>query len=84
MKDLTLLIWLTQLGLSVAIPPAGFVLLSLWLQDRFGLGNWVVIVGVILGITGAINGLRDSLKALQKLTKRQPDEPPAVSFNDHD
>ena len=28
MKDLPLLVWLTQLGLSVAAPLAGFVLLA--------------------------------------------------------
>ena len=32
MKDLGLLVWLTQLGLSVAFPLAGFVLLGLWLR----------------------------------------------------
>ena len=30
MKDLPLLVWLTQLGLSVAAPLAGFVLLAVW------------------------------------------------------
>ena len=29
MKNLKLLVWLTQLGLSVAVPPAMFILLSL-------------------------------------------------------
>ena len=34
MKDLTLLVWLTQLGLSVALPLAGFILLALWLRKE--------------------------------------------------
>ena len=37
MKDLSLLVWLTQLGLSVAVPLAGFILLAVWLRSRFGL-----------------------------------------------
>ena len=32
MKQYQLLIWLTQLGLSVALPLAGFVLLGVWLH----------------------------------------------------
>ena len=28
MKNLSLLVWLTQLGISVAVPLAGFVLLA--------------------------------------------------------
>ena len=42
MKDLSLLIWLTQLGFSVAFPLAGFILLGVWLHDRFGWGQWVI------------------------------------------
>ena len=32
MKDLNLIVWLTQLGMSVAVPLAGFVLLAVWLR----------------------------------------------------
>lgn len=85
MKDLTLLVWLTQLGLSVALPMAGFILLALWLQSRFGWGDWVLWVGIALGLVCAIDGLRISLKALAQLGKeKKEDSPPPVSFNDHD
>lgn len=85
MKDLTLLVWLTQLGLSVALPMAGFILLALWLQSRFGWGAWVLWVGIALGLVCAIDGLRISLKALAQLGKeKKEDSPPPVSFNDHD
>lgn len=85
MKDLTLLVWLTQLGLSVALPLAGFILLALWLRDTCGWGDWVLWIGIGLGLIGAIDGLRISLKALSQLTKRRKkDTPPPLSFNDHD
>lgn len=85
MKDLTLLVWLTQLGLSVALPMAGFILLALWLQSRFGWGDWVLWAGIALGLVCAIDGLRISLKALAQLSKeKKEDSPPPVSFNDHD
>ncbi len=85
MKDLTLLVWLTQLGLSVAAPLAGFILLALWLRDRFGWGGWVLWAGIALGLIGAIDGLRISLKALSQLSKsKKEDVPPPTAFNDHD
>lgn len=85
MKDLTLLAWLTQLGLSVAVPLAGFILLALWLRDRFALGNWVLWVGIVLGLISAIDGLRISLKALSQIARnKKEDTPPPLSFNDHD
>ena len=85
MKNLTLIIWLTQLGFNVAFPLAGFVLLGVWLQNRFNLGVWVVWAGIVVGVICAIDGLRTSLKAMARLAKDKPEEgPPPVSFNDHD
>ena len=85
MKNLSLLIWLTQLGISVAVPLAGFVLLAVWLQNRFDLGAWVIWIGVALGVICAIDGLRTSMKAMDRLANHKSDpEPPPVVFNDHD
>lgn len=84
MKDLSLLVWLTQLGLSAALPLAGFVLLGVWLYRQQGWGVWAVIAGVVLGIVCAIEGLRSSLKAMQALARDNKKDPPPVSFNDHD
>lgn len=85
MKDLSLLVWLTQLGLSVAAPLAGAVLLALWLQSKFGLGQWVLWVGIVFGTVCAVDGLRSSIKLMSRLSKNKKDpEPPPVSFNDHD
>lgn len=83
MKNLNLLVWLTQLGLSVALPPVGFILLAVWLRDRFALGMWVIWVGIVLGIVCAIDGLRMSLKAMETMSRSEKEDPP-VSFNDHD
>ena len=83
MKAFTLLTWVTQLGLSVAAPLAGFIFLALWLHSRFDLGNWVIWVGILLGFVSALDGLRTSLKALSRLTKAEPKDAPTVSFHDH-
>ena len=84
MKNLSLLVWLTQLGFSVAVPLGGFVLLAIWLQRRFDLGAWVIVLGVVLGVIGAIDGLRNSLKAMERMSGDKKEEKPTVSFNDHD
>lgn len=84
MKDLTLLVWLTQLGLSTALPLAGFILLALWLRNSLGWGNWVLWLGIVIGIITAIDGFRTSLKAMERLSNRKRNDDPPVSFNDHD
>lgn len=84
MKNLSLIVWLTQLGLSVAVPPAGFILLALWLRDSCGWGGWVLWVGIVLGLVGAFEGLRTGLKAMERMSRSEKEEDIAVSFNEHE
>lgn len=84
MKDLNLLVWLTQLGLSVAVPLAGFILLAVWLKNSFGWGQWVIWVGIVCGLYSALHGLVQSLKVLSRASEQKDDTPPPVGFNDHD
>lgn len=84
MKNLQLLTWLTQLGLSTAIPLAGFVLLAVWVKNRLDLENWVLFVGIGLGLLCAIDGFYKSLKALEKLSEDKKKDKPSVSFTEHD
>lgn len=84
MKDLSLLIWLTQLGLSVAVPPVLMVLLAIWLRDSCGWGNWVVWAAIALGIYCAITSLLSSLKTLSQLTGGKQKEETPIVYNEHD
>lgn len=84
MKNVNLLVWMTQLGLSVALPPLGFILLACWLRNRWGWGTWVIWVGILLGIVCAIDGLRISLKAMEMMSKDKQEKEAPVSFNEHD
>ena len=79
-----MLIWISQLGISVAAPLGGFIFLGVWLQQRFELGMWVVIAGLVLGVIGAVDGFKNSLKAMERLAGDEKKDPPPVSFNDHD
>lgn len=85
MKHINLLIWITQLGISVAAPLGGFIWLGIFLRNHFDLGVWVVLTSVFLGIVCAVDGLRVGLKAMERMAKDKHDtEPPPVSFNDHE
>ena len=83
MKNIRLLTWVTQLGLSTAVPPLGFILLAVWLRDRFGWGNWILFIGIFFGLYCGIYGLYTSLKALKRLNSDGKKEPPPIAFNDH-
>ena len=76
MKDLNMLVWLTQLGLSVAIPLAGFTWLGVWLRDRFILGSWVVVVGLVIGFICAVDGFRSSLRIMEQMDRQRSQKKP--------
>lgn len=84
MKEMSLLVWLTQLGLSVATPPVLMIFLAIWLRDSCGWGNWVLWVGIGLGIYMSVMSLISSLKTLSRLTAdKQKEQQTPVSFNEH-
>ena len=83
MKDLTLLVWLTQLGLSVVVPLCGFVFLAIWLRNSLDLGNWILFVGIGVGLYCAVTGFLSALRTLSKISEEKKNEAPPVAFNDH-
>ena len=82
-KWVSYLVWLTQLGLSIATPLVGFILLGVWLHNSRGWGGWTVPVGVLLGLMGAVGGIWSGFRTLHRLT--QADEKPTPpGSNRHD
>ena len=84
MKDLKLLVWLTQLGMSVVLPPTVLIMLAVWLRDRQDWGAWVIWIAIILGMVCAVDGLRTSLKAMEKMSEDKKKPLEGVSFNNHE
>ncbi len=84
MKNVSMLVWLTQLGLSVAVSPALFILLAVWLRNRFDWGAWVLWVGIGLGLYSAVAGFLSSLRTMERLAGNAKKEPPTPAFNDHE
>lgn len=84
MKDWNLLVWLSQLGLNVAVPPAVFLWLAVWLRGRFDWGQWIIWVAAVLGLFCAVAGFVSSLRTLHRFTKGKEPENKAVSFNEHE
>lgn len=74
MKNVGLLVWFTQLGISVAVPLIGAVGLSVWLYNRYNTGVWVIVLGVAAGLYGAVDGLRMSLRAMKQMAEQENEE----------
>ena len=66
MKLLNLLMWVVQFGFSILFPTVFFLILAVWLQDKFGLGLWIVVVLGIVGLLTSVSTARSCLKSLRK------------------
>ena len=82
LKDVSLLVFLSQLGLGVVLPLAGFVLLGVWLRQALGVGVWIVILFTALGLFFAVQGFVTTLKTMNRIAKKPEDQP--LSYNEHD
>ena len=84
MKFISLLMWVGQFGFSAIFPTVFFLIIAIWLQSKFGLGMWIVVVLGILGVLTSISSARSCLRSMRKAAedaagkKQHP-----VSFNDH-
>jgi len=84
MKILSLLLWVTQFGFSIMFPLCFFLLLASWLQNKFDLGMWVMVVFGILGLLTTVSTVRSCLHSLRKAAdEASPQDPPPIAFNDH-
>ena len=84
MKDLHMLVWLTQVGISVAAPPVVSLLIGFWLRNRFDLGAWCILAALALGLICAVSGLRQTLMLMEKMHQQNHKDPPSVpGFNEH-
>ena len=84
MKILNLLMWVTQFGVSVIFPTCFFLILGVWLQNRFDMGVWIVIVLGILGVMTSVSTAKACLRSLQKAADEVSDrKAPPIAFNDH-
>lgn len=66
MKYLSLLIWVGQFGFSCLFPTCVFLMLGIYLQNRFDLGVWIVIVLGIIGFLTSLSTARTCLRSMRK------------------
>lgn len=82
LKDVSLLVFLSQLGLGVVLPLAGFILLGVWLRQALSLGVWIVLVFAAIGAFMAVQGFINTLKTMNRMAKKPEDA--TLNYNEHE
>ncbi len=84
-KLLKMVLIYTQLGFTLVTPPVVLLLLGWWLQSRLGLGTWVMVLCLAIGLvtagTSAVQFFRNITKQSEKSEKKQNN---TVNFHRHD
>jgi hypothetical protein len=84
MKILSLLMWVGQFGFSILFPTVFFLLVGVWLQSKFSLGIWILILFGIFGILTSVSTAKACLRYLCKAAEEASgDKRPGIGFNDH-
>lgn len=85
MNFLSLLLWVTQFGISLLFPLCFFLVLAVWMQEKLGLGGGFVLVMGLIGLLTSVSTARSCIRSLRKdAEKVSGQNKPPVAFNDHD
>jgi len=73
-----------QMGMYIVVPPIIMALLGIWLQKKFQLGSWVILVSIILGLLSAFTSVaKICLGVLAKNTKEEKKNK-VISYRKHE
>ena len=61
-----------QMGFTIVVPPVLLCLLGLWLRNKFGLGSWVIVAAIAVGLLSAFTTIyKLCMQFLAKSTKEE-------------
>ena len=73
-----------QLGFTIVTPPVVMALLGHWLQKRFSLGGWFMVVCILLGLTAAGSGVWRFYRRIIAAENKKQKKTKTVVFYHHE
>ena len=55
-----------QLGFHIVSPILFMIWLTLWLKEKYALGDWIVLLGIIIGLLSAFSSVWNFAKKMLK------------------
>ena len=73
-KALRYISLISQLALSLVTPCLLTVVICSWLKEKFGLGNWIMVAGILWGLFSGISSVWVYLKKAIKDAEKEQSE----------
>ena len=70
-KTTKALAWLTLLGFNMISPLIICVLAAAYLRNKFNLGNWIMIIAVVIGAASGYMSLVNFIRAVKKYDEKE-------------
>lgn len=65
-KYVKYLSYITQLGLNIVTPVILCIIISLYIKNKFNLGDFVVVFGIVIGCGAGFMSLINFIKLIEK------------------
>lgn len=62
---------ISQFGIGVLTPMLLCIFAALWLKNRFGLGDYVVLIGILLGIGSGFVSMMKMIRQMGDMSKEE-------------
>ena len=73
-----------QLGFTIVTPPIVLALIAYRLQLKFSLGNWVMVLAIVLGLIAAASGVYGYYRRVTAFEKKQKKDKPKAVYYRHE
>ena len=60
---------ITQAGLSFCVPLVLCILGASYLRSRFGLGQWIMMAGILLGLASGVSSFANILRTMEQISR---------------
>ena len=64
----------SQLAISMVTPILLMIIFCTWLKDRYGLGNWIIVAGMVFGVGSGLSSVWNFIRVFLKEGQRQQQE----------
>ncbi|MCQ2552957.1 MAG: AtpZ/AtpI family protein [Clostridia bacterium] len=72
-----------QVGFMIITPPLCLGVLASFLMKRFGIGIWLMLLFLTIGILTSIATVWDFFKAEQKRIEKEAEKHKVITYNNH-